>query len=202
VVFVNHEFGYIYPEMESLVSLGLPIIEDCCTTFFSQNEKGMVSKYGDFAVYSFPKFFPIQIGGLLVSNKNKPLPFASALQPDAGQYILKVLSHHLRQEDDITYKRKAIFDYGIEQFNTLGFTERFERDPLTVPSAMMLNNKGIIKDLPALKIHLWNHGIQSSIFYGEDAFFIPNHQNLGKEDIQYFFSVISHFIEEQKDDHI
>jgi len=33
LIFVNHEFGYPYPDMERLVSLGLPIIEDCCTTF-------------------------------------------------------------------------------------------------------------------------------------------------------------------------
>ena len=198
VIFVNHEFGYIYPKMEYLVSLGLPIIEDCCTTFFSQDKQGKVGKYGDFAVYSFPKFFPIQIGGLLVSNHINPGLPDSVLQPDARQYILKVLSYHLQQENDILKKRKAIFDYSAEQFNRLGFTERFERDELTVPSAMMLNNHGIIKDLPALKTHLWNHGIQSSVFYGEDAFFIPSHQRLNNEDIQYFSTVISNFINKQK----
>lgn len=198
VIFVNHEFGYIYPGMEYLVSLGLPIIEDCCTTFFSQDKQGKVGKYGDFAVYSFPKFFPIQIGGLLVCNhKNHCLP-DSALRPDASQYILKVLSFHLQHEDIILKKRKAIFDYGAEQFIKLGFTERFERDELTVPSAMMLNNHGIIKDLPALKTHLWNHGIQSSVFYGEDAFFIPSHQRLSYEDIQYFLTVISNFKNKQR----
>lgn len=202
VVFVNHEFGYIYPEMEYLGSLGLPVIEDCCTTFFSQDGQWKVGKYGDFAFYSFPKFFPIQIGGLLVSNQNKPLGFASSLQPEASQYIQKVLSQYLLLEDNILEKRKAIFDYSIAQFKNLGFTERFERNELTVPTAMMLNNNGIIKDLPALKTHLWNHGIQSSVFYGEDAFFIPCHQSLSEEDIQYFYSVISHFIKNQKDDYI
>ena len=91
-----------------------------------------------------------------------------------------------------------MFDYGIEQFIKLGFVERFERNTLTVPSAMMLNNNGIIKDLSALKTHLWNHGIQSSVFYGEDSFFIPNHQRLSEEDLQYFFSVISHFITKKR----
>jgi hypothetical protein len=46
ILFVNHEFGTIYPHMDELVVTGLPIIEDCCTTFFSQDEKGLVGKNG------------------------------------------------------------------------------------------------------------------------------------------------------------
>ena len=61
VILVNHEFGYPYENMDYLVSLGIPIIEDCCTTFFSQDENNKIGKYGDFTVYSLPKIFPIQI---------------------------------------------------------------------------------------------------------------------------------------------
>ena len=38
ILFVNHEFGYLQQNMEELSSLGLPLIEDCCTTFISQYE--------------------------------------------------------------------------------------------------------------------------------------------------------------------
>jgi len=44
--------------------------------------------------------------------------------------------------------------------------------------------------LPSLKTMLWAHGIQSSIFYGENAFFIPSHQNLDENDILYFSEVL------------
>lgn len=195
IIFVNHEFGYIYPDMDYLVSLGLPIIEDCCTTFFSQDAAGKVGKYGDFAVYSFPKFFPVQIGGMLVSNEGKTLNGIPSIEANTKIHLQRVLGHCILMLDELLYKRKTNFDYGLEQFSQLGFSERFEKQFLTVPSAMMLKNNGIVKDLPALKTALWNHGIESSVFYGEDAFFIPSHQNLTKTDLNYFFEVLKSFIQ-------
>lgn len=32
VILVNHEFGFPYKNIEEIVQLGIPIIEDCCTT--------------------------------------------------------------------------------------------------------------------------------------------------------------------------
>jgi len=196
IILVNHEFGTVYPDMEKLETLGIPIIEDCCTTFFSQDEQNKVGKYGDFAVYSFPKFFPIQIGGLLVNNKNKQIS-NSAIDKESKLYIQKVLSYHLGSESELLEKRQTIHMYALEQFKKLGFTNFFPINPLQVPSVMMLKNNGIIKDLPALKTHLWNHGIQSSVFYGEDAFFIPSHQNLTKVDIMYFYEVLHNYSKKQ-----
>lgn len=196
IIFVNHEFGTVHPEMEKLAATGIPIIEDCCTTFFSQDERNMVGKYGDFAVYSFPKFFPIQIGGLLVNNKNKQI-LNSAIDKESKLYIQKVLTYHLNNKSKLLEKRNSIFTYALELYKKLGFTNFFSINPNQVPSVMMLKNNGIIKDLPALKTHLWNHGIQSSVFYGEDAFFIPSHQNLKKVDIMYFYEVLDTYSKEQ-----
>ena len=93
-------------------------------------------------------------------------------------------------------KRASIYKYGVGLFKHLGFTERFEWSKLTVPSAMLLNNNGIVHDLPALKSFLWQHGIHSSVFYGEDAFFLPSHQNISKTDVDYFIAVIKFFIKD------
>ena len=193
VIFVNHEFGTTYPRMEELVSTGLPIIEDCCTTFFSQDDKGMIGKYGDFAIYSFPKFFPIQIGGLLINNKDKNIE-NSEIDQKTKLYIQKILSSNIENIQDILKKRQNILDYALERYKELGFSSFFLYNYLDVPSVMMLKNNGIINDLPALKIHLWANGIQSSVFYGKDAFFIPSHQNLSTIDIEYFFEVIKQYI--------
>jgi hypothetical protein len=54
----------------------------------------------------------------------------------------------------------------------------------------MLKNNGIVKDLSLHKEWLNKHGIQNSVFYGEDAFFIPCHQNLNFSDIDYFVHVL------------
>jgi len=200
VIFVNHEFGTVYPQMEQLAAIGLPIIEDCCTTFFSQDEKNMVGKYGDFAIYSFPKFFPIQIGGLLVGNKGKTE--TSIINSETELYIKKVLNVYIQEERAILAKRQAIYDYGLNRYKSLGFTSFFNINKQQVPSVMMLKNNQIIKDLPALKDFLWKHGIQASVFYGEDVFFIPSHQNLSEVDIDYFYAVLKSFIEVEENDNI
>ena len=68
VIFVNHEFGHPYENLEALKKYKLPIIEDCAHSFFSKDKNNTMGTIGDFVIYSFPKMFPIQIGGLLVSN--------------------------------------------------------------------------------------------------------------------------------------
>jgi hypothetical protein len=192
VIIVNHEFGYIYPKMDELVALGIPIIEDCCTTLLSQDKDGMIGHYGDFSAYSFPKFFPIQIGGILLDNKGL-LTQGDLVESNAKRYIKKVLSYYLEDLPVILEKRKKIFNFGVNIFNTIGFDERFAKSSLEVPSSLMLKTNGLVKDLNKLKQFLWKHGIQSSVFYGEEAFFIPCNQNLTELDINYFFKIISEF---------
>ena len=194
LIFVNHEFGYPYPEIEKLVATGLPIIEDCCTTFFSQDEPGKLGQYSDFSVFSFTKFFPLQIGGLLLNNANHVINQSTQLHENEKKHVQDVLSHYLKQEELILKTRKDNWDYAIAQFSKIGLTPRFSIDPKTIPSALVLQNNGTIKDLNKLKSFLNNHGIQNSIFYGEDAFFIPIHQSLSHEDLDYFYEVIRFFI--------
>jgi hypothetical protein len=198
VIFVNHEFGYPYPQMDRLRQTGLPVIEDCCTTFFTQDDNGNIGKYGDYSVYSFPKFFPIQIGGLVVSNKAKQTDKSRQLAHDETKYIQKVLSYHLRNQAQLLRKRTENFDYALAAFSKLGFTERFHKDGRTVPSVLLLNNNAIIKDLGSLKVYLAQNGVQSSVFYGEDSFFIPTNQNLQYAEIDYFTYLIFTYIKQQE----
>ena len=191
LILVNHEFGYPYENMQEIKALGLPIIEDCCTTFFSQDDAGKVGQYGDFSMYSFPKFFPIQIGGLLVSNKQNA--GKSNMDHNQKQYIQNTVSAYLKNEKELLAKRKQIWDYAVTQFSALGFTTRFSYSKEIIPSALVVNNNSIIDDLNALKVYLTGHGIQNSVFYGEDAFFVPVHQNMNTTDIDYFITVIRSF---------
>jgi dTDP-4-amino-4,6-dideoxygalactose transaminase len=43
--------------MESLLDLNIPIIEDLAMSLFSTNDSSRIGKYGDFTIYSLPKFF-------------------------------------------------------------------------------------------------------------------------------------------------
>lgn len=198
--FVNHEFGYLYSDMENLVKEGRPVIEDCCTTFFSQNSSGNIGKLGDYAIYSFPKFFGIQIGGLLVGERVKDNTdfrdkiFLSSIEQE---YILKVVGYELSQVNELLERRRHIFEYASNLFQDIGFSLRFSHQEGIVPSLLLLNNHGIINDLQAHKEFLYKHGIQNSVFYGEDAFFLPCHQHLTEQDMDYFQFVVKNFILQQ-----
>lgn len=194
IIFVNHEFGYPHPQMEKLKATGLPIIEDCCTTFFSQDNAGKLGQYGDYSVYSFPKFFPVQIGGLLVANGNRSVKNSEELNAEQKQYIQNAMGFHLRNEKQLLEKRKQNFQYAQQLFSKSGFSTRFETTQNTVPSALLLKNNSQIQDLNALKNHLYAHGIQNSVFYGEEAFFLPVHQNLDKTDLDYFAFVVENYL--------
>ena len=194
VILVNHEFGYPYPDMEKLVATGLPIIEDCCTTFFSQDDAQSVGQYGDFSVYSFPKFFPIQIGGLLVTVKSNEKPSESIVDEKQVQYIQKVVSHQLKNEKALLQQRTENHSYATNLFSELGFSLRFQEHTNVYPSALLLNSNGIVSNLNELKFFLAQNGIQSSVFYGEEAFFIPCHQNMTPVDIEFIAACIAQFL--------
>jgi hypothetical protein len=49
-------------------------------------------------------------------------------------------------------------------------------------------------DLPKLKEFLYNQGIQCSVFYGENAFYLPVHQNLKMHDLLYFKETVKYFL--------
>jgi hypothetical protein len=198
--FVNHEFGYLYKDMVGLVNTGLPVIEDCCTTFFSQDEPRKIGLYGNYSLFSFPKFFSIQIGGLLVGKgvgSNQNLLNKVSLTSDEINYILKVVGFELRDVNNILQKRNELHQYASAAFESMGFSLRFPNEPGVVPSLLLLNNHQIIKDLPSFKNYLYAQGIQNSVFYGEDAFFIPCHHYLSEVDIEYFKFVTEQYIQLQ-----
>jgi hypothetical protein len=192
VLLVNHEFGYPYPEIRKLKKLCLPIIEDCAASFFSSDPDNTIGRTGDFVVYSFPKMFPIQIGGLLVSNIDSGYT-GDFIDNSTKQYIQKVLSYHIRKKDDLLKKRLSNYKRIRDLISKLGFEERFELIKGIVPSVYMFRKGDRDIDLHGLKEYVWNHGIQCSLLYQEETFFIPAHQNLNEIDIRYIVEVVRSF---------
>ena len=195
LIFVNHEFGFPYKNLKELKKYKLPIIEDCAHSFFSEDDQSEIGKVGDFAIYSFPKMFPIQIGGLLVSNIETSIE--TDLDEQASRYIKKVLSHYIIQEKSIVKKRIHFYKKLRTAFKAFGFTERFALKEGIVPGVFMFNVNNTTIDLVKMKVYLFKHGIQSSVFFGEQAFFIPVHQHLKDEDVLYFKEVLGSFLSKE-----
>ena len=148
---------------------------------------------GDFAIYSFPKMFPVQFGGLLITGKKNKVFADDILSGMRLRYVKNVLSHYIIQKDSIVAKRMENYIYLRNKLNTIGFEERFALNEHHVPGVYIFRAKNENVNLPLLKDYLNAHGIQCSVFYGEQAFFIPVHQNLTKTDLDYFTEVIRSF---------
>jgi hypothetical protein len=194
VIFVNHEFGYPFYDLHRLKTYNLPIIEDCAGSFFSNDMNNDIGEIGDFVIYSFPKMFPIQIGGLLVSKYSGGLTRNEQVDKERLRYIKNVLSSYIESKEDIIQKRFYNYSFLISRFEKMGFSGRFKLDTGSVPGVFMFRTDRNPLNLKMLKQHFYAHGIQCSVFYGEDSFFIPVHQALDELDMIYFSVVMESFI--------
>lgn len=193
VILVIHEFGYPYPQLEQLRAYNLPIIEDVAYAFFSEDANGTIGRVGDFAVYSFPKMFPVQVGGVLVHNKDVAVEAERWEHPQMLPYIKKVLSFHLAKKAEIIANRLRSYNGLKMRLHALGFEERLPLGEGVVPGVFMFRVADEKTDLKRMRDYLFSHGIQCSVFYGERAFFIPVHQSLIGVDLDYFAMVIQSF---------
>lgn len=192
-ILVNHEFGFPFKYLKELKKHNLPIIEDCAYSFLSSDVKNDVGMIGDYAIYSFPKIFPIQFGGLLVSKRSIS---NGGLNKPSKEYLVKVLSYYIKKSKEIIENRITNYFYLSALFEKIGLTPFFQLQEGITPGVFMFNAKHLSGKLPELKQILYKHGIQCSVFYGKDAFFIPCHQNLKKSDLDYFFAVVKKYSKE------
>jgi len=194
VILVNHEFGYPYKELQKLKDYNLPIIEDCAHSFFSKDTADTIGNVGDFVIYSFPKMFPLQIGGLLVSNIPNKLEKSNHIGIEELRHVKNVVSSYISSKEKIINDRISNYKYLSEKFTALGLKGRYQLEDGVIPGVFMFKTEGHKIDLPELKKYYYAHGVQCSVFYGEEAFFIPVHQALSEQDMDYFYEIIKSFI--------
>lgn len=194
LIFVNHEFGYPLENLEEVKGYGLPIIEDYAHTFVSENEKRQTSKIGDFIIYSLPKYFPMQIGGILVAEQSKLNSLHYTISTDNCDYILGHLSLSIPSLEEISKKRLFNYAYLKNKLQHLGIVPFFPEKKNIVPGVFLFRwNDNINYDL--LKEFMQANGVESSVFYGENAFFIPIHHKLEVAHLDYMISLLNYFKE-------
>jgi hypothetical protein len=194
LIFINHEFGYICEEVNQYKTYGLPIIEDMAYSLFSGRDT-LAGGQGDFTIYSLPKIFPVQMGGVLRVNNSEALHYAPVLEPAIRKALRSLASHYLQEADSNIAARLHNDAYFRKSIGTVGGTHRFESLSGQVPGAFLFHLPQI--DLDALKVFLQRNGIECSVFYGEDCFYLPLHQMLKDSDINFFILLIEYFIQHE-----
>ncbi|WP_197058913.1 DegT/DnrJ/EryC1/StrS family aminotransferase [Enterobacter sp. Bisph1] len=187
-VLVVHEFGTVFNQMDKLYQLGIPVIEDFAHSF---NSTAKSAGKSDFVIYSFPKYFPIQYGGILLSRN--ALTIHSAISAPQEDYIKRVVSEHIGFIDQYAKKRWENYYYLINKFSNYNCSPRFTFSETETPSVFMFCPPADV-NLVALKAYMQSNGIECSVFYGEQSFFIPLHDKLHKTDLDYFVFVYGEFI--------
>lgn len=186
-IFVNHEFGYAYDNLKSLKAYNLPIIEDCAHSFFTESEDiGMV---GDFVIYSLPKAFSTQLGSVLVYRDS--IAFKTPTEVDT--YVRSALEPQVLYIEDFKAKRFANYNYYLEKLAPLGVSPYFDLKEGDVPGVFMFKFDQTI-DYRSLKTFLNNNGIDSSVYFGQDAYFVPVHHNVSQCELDYIIDLIKFYI--------
>lgn len=186
VLLVVHEFGYPYANLKNLKKYNLPIIEDCAYAFFTKDNQ--MESVGDFVVYSLPKAFPMQMGGILKSNIGE-IDYVE--DEPVRNYILNHLATLISKIDSIKSTRLSKWHLIADGLCELGGKPWNFVDGV-VPGVMLFYwNEDM--NYPRLKEFMQYHGVESSVFYGRNAFFIPVHHLLTDDEINYMLSLLSYF---------
>lgn len=188
ILLANHEFGYT--DNRLLSKNGINLIEDCAFAFASrfENEKycGTVAPY---SIFSFSKFFPIQIGGFLLSDK--PIDYKEDLAIE--KYINNVVGYYFNEIEEWTKQRLSIYNYYSEVFRQLNCKNYFSNSEYDVPGVYLFRLPDSI-DTQLLKEYYQQRGVQCSVFYKEQAFYLPLHQFTKKWHIDFFAELLNDFI--------
>ena len=197
VIIVNHEFGFPKEDLVRFKKYNVPIIEDCAFSFDSQNQAKSIGLYSDFLICSCPKYFPISTGGMLFYDKDK-YTVNCILEGEKKKYIQNVISHNIKYLVDIKKQRQNLYRYYTQLFDELGWAPRFNLTDNISPGAFIFTTNGTV-DLTSLKIFLQESGVECSVFYGEEAFFLPCNQNMSEKDVENLFLSIKEFISKTDD---
>lgn len=193
LVLVIHEFGFPCPSecIAACQKQGLPILEDCAYALGSRIEKADIGHWGDFAIYSLPKYYPTPYGGILAAKETIGVPRSRFdLSPDDIQAIEQMLNHAQRWYKKWNQIRQENWSYFADQLKKHKITPYFQLDSRLVPGVFLakLPNKS---QGNKRKQSLTAAGVEATEYYGQGGFYFPVHQFLTEYEKQY---ILYHFL--------
>ncbi len=192
VIFVIHEFGFPCPPERFLIyqKKGIPIVEDCAYALGSRIEGESIGRFGDFAIYSLPKYYPIPLGGILVFKKKTKVVKSNLIcGADIRELIKQTIGHPQRFLKTWNNIRRENWNFFVKRVLGKGLTPYFMLTKYVVPGVCIV---GVPQNFEGeeTKQRLNAAGVESTQYYHQKGFYFPVHQFLTDYEKEY---ILFHF---------
>lgn len=191
-VILIHEFGFLHPKRAEIKKLcrekGWVLIEDCAYAW----QSGDAGSYGDYIIYSLPKFFPVQYGGILVGaafTDQEIWDNFYCLDVKKRDVIKEQLSSFIKSADEAAKKRADNYKYFEKLCGEEGFLPFFQLKEGEIPAAFVLKLSSRDKAIEVSE-RLRHFGIECGVYYHNSAVFLPIHQNLNERHLDYIYGAL------------
>lgn len=189
VIYIIHEFGRDSRELVIDAKIyGLPIIEDSAYGLLTALTKHWGFGDADFTIFSFPKAFEMQFGGILLSNNQ----VVTETQVELVDLVARAATNWVTNYDQISVSRIQNYRSLEQRFKSFGHQPTYTLGTNEVPGIFMFDVDESV-NLVLMKEFLNAHGCESTIFYGRRSYILPVHQNLRAEHINYFAELVEYF---------
>lgn len=180
-ILIIHEFGIPHPDLLNLSKFakekGIPLIEDCAHTMDSCSGGNLVGTIGDWTLFSYPKIFPMKIGGgLLGNNKEFSLSEYKFHQSVMIQKEVSTFYPHLTEYSEM---RRQVFSLIEKQIRKNGLKPFIKLNKDISPWFFPFETKYKLEYLENAK----NLGIDCAQWHGTEIIILPCHQFLSQDDI-------------------
>ncbi|MDK7758020.1 DegT/DnrJ/EryC1/StrS family aminotransferase [Providencia rettgeri] len=183
-IIVIHEFGKLYTNIDKLSIYNVPILEDFAHSFSSLYYTDNIK--GDAAIFSLSKFLSIDSGGILLSKDEVNI--------HSNQSYHSFFYKNKNNIPSQIKKRKIVESYYIKKLKDVGISPYFIYSKNEAPGAFVFNINRPIEYLQELKHYLQGNFIECSVFYENQAFFLPCHHELELEDIDYICDLMKEYL--------
>lgn len=189
-IYIIHEFGRDSRALvDKALRTALPVIEDAAYGLLTAMASRWMFDRANYTIFSFPKAFEMQFGGVLVSPRRLIEQPNSELVDSAA----RAATNWITSSVEISRIRRSNFQRLNQTLGSFGCGAKFEIGDNEVPGVFMCKIDPNI-NLPQLKDFLNLHGCESTIFYGEPACILPVHQNIGADQIEYIGDLLHFFL--------
>jgi hypothetical protein len=178
-VIAIHEWGRACERIADYLDTGVPVIEDCAYAFATRYANGdPVGRRGDYALFSLTKMFSVNFGGAVILPEGRACSFAMPVADRA--FLLSAIGPELVELEGVLQTRRDVWGDLAARFAAIGIEPFFASVAGEQPSVFMFAHDPATVSLSDLRQRFDAHGIEASVFYGSDAFYVPAHHRIGR----------------------